>query len=234
MGNVKNIFLSLVIFSSVICTKAAIPGSLWQPLNILGAKELRYDYKVQLVASTGLITDSIVGTLYKSGKRYMDSSSVGITVTDGSWFCKLDYDQKIALVYNVRAIVDKMHLSIDDPSRFYSNFSDSVIVKYGTLKVDTSAPDHYLVSIGFSNHNIRRVLLYLNRSTRSVEKLVLECPDPEIPGETDRYSRVYTIYNIHAAVNNDLFELTRFFTIANNKALLSKRYSNYKIKAILN
>lgn len=234
MSVFKKIIMNLLLFSLLVSAKAAVPGSLWHSLSVLGGNEVAYDYKIQLVAGNGGVTDSINGTLYKSGRKYMDSSSVGITVVNGAYFCKLDYDHKVASVYDVKRLTDEMHMSIDEPSRFYSVFTDSVIVKYGKMSVDTSSSNYYLISIQFLDQNISSVHMYLSRSTREIQKLVLESPDPIVPGETERYSRVYTIYNIRGSIGSDIFDLTRFFTITNKQVTLSKKYSNYKVKATLN
>src|SRR5689334_7035104 len=82
---------------------AVVPGWL-QQLRTLGGDPVGYDYVLQLVNSKGVVADSIKGHLYRNGKQYLDSNTTGLSMSDGSWFCKFDTDNKTAVVYNVLAV----------------------------------------------------------------------------------------------------------------------------------
>ncbi|PZF74800.1 hypothetical protein [Taibaiella soli] len=238
MKKIKKISLvvGMLAASIVYHSHAAIPGPLkWmEQLKVLNSPDLSYAYIIQLVNGKGVVVDSIKGRIYRSNPRYVDSSARAITAFDGRFFCKLDNDFKMATVCDVPVLKKKMNIRMSDEPSAVIMFSDSVIAKYGKLKVDTTA-SQFVVRLNIHADETTDVTLTakLARKNYLLEQIVIETAEPKAVEETDTWIRRCVLYNIQSKVAPEQFNLQRFFTVADTNIILNKRYANYKLSTII-
>lgn len=193
--------------------------------------EFRYDYRVTLTDASGKVTDSITGRLYKKGKSYVDSNSSTFVALVEPYYCKLDHQYREGSVYDLRIFREKLQLSEDEHFSVI-RIPDSVIARYGTLKVDTTGRDFFRVHLQLQQQPVASIDAFINRKDLTVRYLKLALAPEAGDGVSETLHRVYEVRNIAYHVPPAVFDMSRYYTVQGGKATLSSRYAHYSLKTI--
>ncbi len=195
------------------------------------SKDISYDYKLfYRNMRTNRNVDSAKGHLYCKAGNYVDSSNFAFTARVSNYYCKLDHHQHTATIGDMYKYGKRRGIKFENNEhRLLYNISEAVIAKYGgTLTIDSSNRQFYRIITRLKNYPITYMQIDVRRDNYKALAAYLETDEYDNNNKLT-YRRSYYLNNIKATMDDKTFDLTRIFTVANNKFVLNPAYSKYKL-----
>ncbi len=226
-------FLVSCLGSAGTAIAQTIGDMLQQIRKVNTSKQISYRYAIYLAdAATNSKTDSITGSLYKNGTSYIDSNSTSNVIFHDKYYCKLDHNRKVALVYDADILKKKLNMSLEDESGTTIVVPDSVILKNARSVVKTTADGNYRIQLFFSNQAVLKTEFLVDKNSYLVKEMDMEAYDIETGDKSQ--VRHYSIRDISYTVPAYRFNLDNYFSISKDKVSLNKRYTHYTLKTLIN
>lgn len=228
----KQTFMILLL---VVLGCPAVNGQPEHPLAFLKkvkkantSQLISYDYTVRLVTSGNKIADSTRGKLFKKGFVYLDSNNVTITARNEAYYFNLNNHNKTVTVLSIDTLKKQMGTSFNAGASDMIAIPDSVILKYGKVKMETLPNGNYFITMTFTELQFGNIELEVDKGDLRLVKVHLTSQ------EESGYRQLYSIFNIRYDFDQKKLNLTRFFTINNNRVVVNKKYSGYQTNTITN
>lgn len=190
-----------------------------------------YDYRLWLWNKTlKKNVDSSSGHLSLYAGQYIDSTATSITARIGKYFCKLDHNDKTAVVVDMEALGKSVGIRVEnDEQKILFQLSDSVIRKYnGNYVVDTSHRDFYRLKAQLKDHPVSYVQVDFRKDNFRILSAYIELEEQE-GGDAPVYLTRLFLHQVRPLSDPGLFDTSRFFSIRGSKVILSKKYATYKL-----
>lgn len=189
--------------------------------------EMSYRYSVALRdLEKGILLDSMNGSMYASGVRYLDSNSRTLSLRSDQYFCKLAFKERTAEVYSTEQMRARLGGALPDQPQGLFAMSPELFKAYSRIIVDSSTDKrHYRIRVLLQVQEMPEVTLVVRRADYRLSSMVLELRDK---GE-ERFRRIVRLYDIRRSVPAETFRTGHLFTATGNKVLLQGKYSKYKL-----
>lgn len=234
---IVNFLLANAFCMASVCVSAQ--NNLWSVFEKIKeankGEAITYSYRVYMVnKASGVAEDSIKGSFFKSRYNYLDSNSTQLTAFDGQTYCKLDFVQQAATVYDVDYLTEKIGLAIDSSQQSIISIPDSIILKYGNVKLDFPKDrDVIIAHITFREQTYSDIAIELDKSSYRILTMRMETDMTErLHG--DDYKKVYIMEDISHKVSAGIINLDRFLKVDNNSIELKNKYAKYKLTSLTN
>lgn len=239
MSDTKHIVILLIAI--ILCASRGVSAqnTLWDVFEKIKkankADAITYTYRVYMVnKASGVAEDSIKGIFFKHKHDYLDSNSTQLTTFDGKHYCKLDFIQQTAMVYDANYLKGTLGLSIDSSNQNIISIPDSIIIKYGNVKIDFPKDRNVIVArITFEEQVYSSIAVELDKNSYRIITMKLETDLAERMNGDD-YKKVYIIEKVNYSVNAGKINMERFVTARNGKVALTNKYAKYKLTSLTN
>lgn len=196
---------------------------------------LSYRYKVLMVDNESKVaTDSVSGLLFKSHGNYMDSNQVAINMVSGGYFLKADKKNKAAYVYNIARVQKKLGMKPEDMNNTLMTLTDSLLNKYGELKVQ-ELPEQLILTYKMRPNSgmLQEMEFKISRKDGTLQSLKMTTDEQDKWGSSSGYSRVYYMDKFSNTIDTGKIDIQRFVSIQNGKATPTERLRSYAIHSLL-
>lgn len=192
-----------------------------------------YEYKTYLKnAISGVIEDSIVGRLYKDPIAFLDSNKFGLTIVNNTHYCKIDFGSTMTTVYVISQLEKQLGVSASKMKPALIDLSDTVVAKYGKLKVTTLSSGNYRLDIEFTTHNFPPFSIELDGNKLAIRKITFEVQERDKFGESTGYSRIYHMNDFKYDFDSKILTTGRFFKQDGDKIILTGKYAKYHLNTL--
>lgn len=181
-------------------------------------KPVSYDYKVcKRIVQTGKTLDCISGKLYQQAGDYLDSNNYYLSSVRKGYYCKLDFKERSAIVFNADVFRKEMGMEANGSSGMIA-FPDSIIKKYGQLTVLQGGQGNYLIELKIgAPYHVASILdvdksTLLMRSVKLVNKSASE--------GSDATEQVYEMKRFNYAFDIRVMDHNRFYKVQADKSIL--------------
>jgi hypothetical protein len=196
---------------------------------------LSYRYRVLMLDNERKIaTDSVSGLLFKSHDNYMDSNQGVINMVCGGYFLKADKKNKAAYVYNIASVQKKLGMKPEDVSNTLMTLTDSLLGKYGDLKVQ-ELPEQLILTYKMKPNSgiLQEMEFRISRKDGTLQSLKMTTDEQDKWGSSSGYSRVYYMDRFSNSIDPGKIDIQRFVSIQNGKATPTERLRSYAIHSLL-
>ncbi|MDI9320438.1 MAG: hypothetical protein QM530_08210 [Phycisphaerales bacterium] len=234
MKNYKTIYIIALLF---YCSTQSVYGQnqnkLLDKIKVANqSKEISYEYKMilrnMLKAKN---VDSASGKLYTLSGQYVDSSNYQFVARIANYFCRFDHKNKTATICDVSLLSKKSRIKFNaDDSKITFNMTDSLLKMLNSnYEIDSSSKYYYRLKVRIKNYPINYLQYDFHKKSYKLMSAYYEIEDHS---DEQFYITKFYINNINYTVNQSLFDLSRLFTIANDKPTLKPKYAKYKLTPI--
>jgi len=221
------IAMLLLLIASPVFSQPAIKSLLDQMKTMKAGTQICYRYNVDLYdMEHNKLVDSIRGCLYKDGKKYLDSSNAALTLLNGKYCFKIDFDNKRVSLYDMDYLKKKLHTNPAAEAGSFV-FPDSDIVRNGKVRETANS---YEIELTPRDTLFSRVMISLSKSDNRIDHIVFESEQSEKNKIVSK--KRFTIYQIQYKAESSVFDLNRFFNMGNKKPIINKKYAQYKLFTI--
>jgi hypothetical protein len=181
-----------------------------------------------------IATDSVSGLLFKSHDNYMDSNQGVINMVCGGYFLKADKKNKAAYVYNIASVQKKLGMKPEDVSNTLMTLTDSLLGKYGDLKVQ-ELPEQLILTYKMKPNSgiLQEMEFRISRKDGTLQSLKMTTDEQDKWGSSSGYSRVYYMDRFSNSIDPGKIDIQRFVSIQNGKATPTERLRSYAIHSLL-
>lgn len=195
------------------------------------SKEMAYDYIVVLRDMTkGKNIDSVKGSLLAINSQYIDSNNFQLNARIGKYYCNLDFKNKTATINQIDDIAKKAGIKyLEDEKMELLNINDTMMDMMENYSIDSSSSKYYRLKTNLKNSSISYFQVDFRKDNYKAINYYFETTEKS---QSEYYVTKYYISNIKTTVDKSTFNLSRFFTLANNKAVINPKYHSYKLTPI--
>lgn len=223
------------ILSGLLLFSASLRAQETDPLVLLGKirdannlKTVGYDYTV-CRKQNGSISDCVSGKLYKQGSNYLDSNSYYISAVLKGYYCKLNFREQSATVFEVEPFKKKMGMPLKETIGDVLPMPDSIIRRYGKVNLLQGGATNYVVELNMAAPYSSKITITVRKEDLHVQSLRMES---QVIGE-DGVVQVYEMSRFKYGVDDRMFDYSRFFKLNSDKKIaLSGRYAKYQLNTL--
>lgn len=225
LGMITGILLFPAILSAQDTDPVLLLGKIRDANNL---KAISYDYTVCRKQNEGL-NDCAKGKLYKHGNNYIDSNIYYISAVLNGYYCKLNFREQSAAVFEVEALKKKMGLPLQETAGNVIPLPDSVIRRYGKVNMLQGGTGNYVIELNMTAPYKSKMVMTVRKDGLQLLSLRLETP---VPGEAG-VVQVYEMQHFKFSIDERMFDHSRFFKLSTDKKIvLSGRYAKYQLNTL--
>ncbi len=219
----------------LLLSPAIISAQETDPVLLLGKirdannlKAISYDYTVCRKQIGGL-SDCASGKLLKQGNNYIDSNSYYISAVLKGYYCKLNFREQSATIFEVAAFRKKMGMPLEETAGNVIPLPDSIIKKYGKVNMLQGGAGNYVIELNMTAPYNSKMVITARKESLQVQSIKMETP---VSGETDVF-QVYEMQHFKFSIDERVFDFNRFFKLGTDKKIvLSGRYARYQLNTL--
>lgn len=203
---------------------------LWETLKVNANKDVQYDYRVVIEdLEIHQNMDSIQGSLIYAKSGFLDSNSQYLVGRYEGKYCKLDFMEKSAILFDLKSLQGKMKSKISDaPNQVFALTQDILTGAGNKLVFDVSNKKFLKVTVTTENDLLHKAVFTFLKENNTLVSAHFEIDDLGIDGH-ESYRSKYDIYNVRYTIDFSKLNLSRFFIYSNEKFKLLNKYRDYKI-----
>lgn len=191
-------------------------------------KAISYDYTV-CRKQNGSVTDCAGGRLFKQGNNYIDSNNHYISAVLKGYYCKLNFREQSATIFEVAAFRKKMGMPVEETAGNVIPLPDSIIRRYGKVNVLQGGGSNYVVEVNMTAPYNSKIIITARKEGLQVQSIKMETP---ASGETG-VLQVYEMQHFKFSIDDRMFDYNRFFKLgAEKKIVLTGRYARYQLNTL--
>lgn len=196
------------------------------------SERIAYEYTILLKTSNNQTEDSINGCIYKDGLRYKDSSNVSVKALGSEYYFSLDKDHEKITIIKLDLLEEALGLSLDKDAGNIISIPDSVLLKYGNIKIDILETGNYFIKISMKDYSGQEFELEIDRNNLLVKWIKIVMPDELSQRSGSEYSQVYLIRNIAHDFDHSALDMHKYYRVNDDTVVVNPEYAHYKINTI--
>ncbi len=194
-------------------------------------KPISYEYKVcKRYVPTGKILDCINGRLYQQGSDYLDSNNYYISSVRKGYYCKLDFKERSAIIFDADEFRKQMGIETNGTSGVIA-FPDSIIKKYGQIKLSKTGQGNYKIELTLGAPYDMTSVLDVDKASLLVRavKIISKMNGTD----NQQTEQVYEMMQFNYVFDNRAMDHQRFYKVQADKTIvLTGRFAGFKLNTL--